>query len=208
LNSLFDANLLKPVYWSFTADHLAKGENKFYVTVRQPCFYNPDHSPCDYCESGCSIVLFELHEESEAITLRCPKCERTTRGGKYHVGLSKSVPKTKIRNFDDSTRWEIMIRDRMKCQMCGTSGYDNEVHIDHIIPLSKGGLPVALNGVVLCSECNIAKSDNIYRPFILAALSRTHRIHLESQLGREPRVYEVLKALAESLKTWGMTKWL
>ena len=60
----------------------------------------------------------------------------------------------------------------MKCEGCGktvidpkqhqkgVSPPDNEAHIDHIDPRSKGGAGSPSNGQVLCRTCNLGKSDN------------------------------------------------
>lgn len=48
------------------------------------------------------------------------------------------------------------------CAMCGERHRTRErLQIDHIIPMSKGGLTTADNLQVLCSACNMRKSDKI-----------------------------------------------
>lgn len=59
-------------------------------------------------------------------------------------------------------RFEILKRDNFKCCACGASPAKDpmvELHIDHIIPWSKGGETTAENIQTLCSKCNIGKSD-------------------------------------------------
>ncbi len=54
---------------------------------------------------------------------------------------------------------EVWKRDKGRCVKCGT---EDDLHFDHVIPYSKGGSSlVATNIQILCSRCNIAKSDNI-----------------------------------------------
>lgn len=63
-------------------------------------------------------------------------------------------------------RKQIMIRDNYTCQICGKYMPDEVgLHIDHIIPLSKGGKTVPSNLQVLCSKCNGNKSDKIQEGF-------------------------------------------
>ena len=51
-----------------------------------------------------------------------------------------------------------MIRDNYTCQICGKYMPDGVgLHIDHIIPVSKGGKSVESNLQVLCSKCNGSK---------------------------------------------------
>ncbi len=59
-------------------------------------------------------------------------------------------------------RFKVMKRDGFKCVLCGTSPVLNpgcELHIDHIVPWSKGGETVIENLQTLCSNCNQGKSN-------------------------------------------------
>ena len=59
-------------------------------------------------------------------------------------------------------RFIVMKRDNFKCCMCGRSPATTpglELHIDHIIPWSKGGETVIDNLQTLCSDCNLGKSN-------------------------------------------------
>ena len=58
-------------------------------------------------------------------------------------------------------REEIAVRDNYTCQICGKYMPDGVgLHIDHIVPISKGGKSIPSNLQVLCSKCNGKKSDN------------------------------------------------
>lgn len=57
-----------------------------------------------------------------------------------------------------SLRKRIMERDCYTCQNCGKYMPDgNGIHIDHIVPVSKGGKTVESNLQVLCARCNLRK---------------------------------------------------
>lgn len=69
--------------------------------------------------------------------------------------------KTK-RDINLRLRFLVMNRDNFKCCMCGASPAKDPsvvLHIDHIIPWSKGGETVIENLQTLCSKCNLGKSD-------------------------------------------------
>lgn len=69
--------------------------------------------------------------------------------------------KTK-RDINLRLRFKIMKRDNFKCCSCGASPAKEpsvELHIDHIVPWSKGGETVIDNLQTLCSKCNLGKSD-------------------------------------------------
>ena len=54
---------------------------------------------------------------------------------------------------------EVWKRDGGKCVLCGAK---EELHFDHIIPVSKGGTSASAQNVqLLCARHNIAKSDKI-----------------------------------------------
>ncbi len=51
------------------------------------------------------------------------------------------------------------------CPYCGDHLGENP-HADHIYPVSKGGLSVSMNMVMVCSKCNLKKKDLTLREFI------------------------------------------
>lgn len=62
----------------------------------------------------------------------------------------------------DSLRYDILHRDNFKCQICGASASDGvKLHVDHIIPISKGGKTEMSNLRTLCDRCNFGKRDKI-----------------------------------------------
>lgn len=61
-------------------------------------------------------------------------------------------------------RWRVLQRDRFTCCACGASPaltLGTELHVDHVVPWSKGGKTLLENLQTLCSTCNLGKS-NIY----------------------------------------------
>ncbi|MBQ7400294.1 MAG: HNH endonuclease [Clostridia bacterium] len=61
-----------------------------------------------------------------------------------------------------SLRYDILRRDGFRCQLCGSTADDGvKLHIDHIVPVSKGGRTEKSNLRVLCDRCNFGKRDKI-----------------------------------------------
>lgn len=54
-------------------------------------------------------------------------------------------------------RLHVLNRDGSSCCYCGDE--DGPFHIDHVIPLSKGGASEPDNLAVACSLCNVRKKD-------------------------------------------------
>ena len=66
------------------------------------------------------------------------------------------------RNINARLRFKVLQRDNFKCCACGASPAKDpsvELHVDHIIPWSKGGETIIENLQTLCSKCNLGKSD-------------------------------------------------
>lgn len=51
-----------------------------------------------------------------------------------------------------------LTKNAKNCYWCNTSLKNKVVHIDHYVPLSRGGLHTITNLVVACSECNLKKN--------------------------------------------------
>jgi len=59
-------------------------------------------------------------------------------------------------------RFKVMQRDNFKCCVCGNAPANDPstiLHIDHVMPWSKGGETVIENLQTLCQNCNLGKSD-------------------------------------------------
>lgn len=59
-------------------------------------------------------------------------------------------------------RWHVLQRDRFTCCACGASPAFSpgvELHVDHIVPWSRGGGTVIENLQTLCPVCNLDKSN-------------------------------------------------
>lgn len=81
--------------------------------------------------------------------------------------LADNVPdfeNKKVRkSLTKSIRHEVFKRDNYRCVECGATNKDTVLHIDHIIPFSKGGSDELDNLQTLCKSCNISKSDRYWK---------------------------------------------
>ncbi len=64
-------------------------------------------------------------------------------------------------NIPPKLRFEILEKYSHTCQYCGKKPPEVILEVDHIIPISKGGLTQADNLTISCRDCNIGKSDKI-----------------------------------------------
>ena len=78
----------------------------------------------------------------------------------FETNLSTYRDKDQRKLMTKELRELIAIRDNYTCQICGKYMPDGVgLHIDHIVPVSKGGKSVPSNLQVLCSKCNGQKSN-------------------------------------------------
>jgi len=81
--------------------------------------------------------------------------------------IAKKDQKPSSREIPLSVRLKVLNRDNFKCVFCGKSpatDFGTKLHIDHIVPYSKGGLSLFENLQTLCEECNLGKSDKDIGP--------------------------------------------
>lgn len=70
--------------------------------------------------------------------------------------------KRKRTHIPRGLRKEVFKRDNYTCKECGAKKSEGAtLHIDHIIPISKGGTDELDNLQTLCSDCNLNKSNII-----------------------------------------------
>ncbi len=79
------------------------------------------------------------------------------------LALAELVKKRRTsRNISDRMRFRILSRDGFTCQSCGASPIKErgvELHVDHILPWSKGGETVEENLQTKCIKCNLGKGN-------------------------------------------------
>ena len=79
----------------------------------------------------------------------------------FECTLSEYHSKEQRKRMTPALREEIAIRDNYTCQICGKYMPDGVgLHIDHIVPIKKGGKSIPSNLQVLCSKCNGKKSSS------------------------------------------------
>ena len=71
----------------------------------------------------------------------------------YNIPYRAYLGKTKF------SRKNVIIRDNFECKYCGEKLLLSQGTIDHIVPVSKGGLSNYSNCVACCKECNKTKGN-------------------------------------------------
>jgi HNH endonuclease domain protein len=79
----------------------------------------------------------------------------------FECTLTEYNSKEQRKRMTAALKEKIAKRDNYTCQICGKYMPDGVgLHIDHIIPIKKGGKSIPSNLQVLCSKCNGKKSSN------------------------------------------------
>lgn len=93
--------------------------------------------------------VFFYEEMVERFNIVCEKIEK------------RATKEYQKKLMTESLRYDIMKRDGFRCVLCGRGAKEDGVklHVDHIIPISKGGRTVPNNLRTLCDSCNRGKSD-------------------------------------------------
>ena len=66
------------------------------------------------------------------------------------------------RRFTAKMRAVIFERDGARCFYCEARLASVGWHADHVIPWSRGGRTVVVNGVASCPRCNLRKSNKVW----------------------------------------------
>ena len=84
--------------------------------------------------------------------IRAIRAKRRALKAKVTVGDLTAIQRV----YDIATNGE-----RVRCYLCGAMVPKGERHVDHIVPLSKGGLHTASNLAVACAACNLKKQAKL-----------------------------------------------
>jgi len=113
---------------------------------------NAKHGSCEFC--GSKMTEDELFTYKTMCFKCCSKAWKAYEIA--HGGVCSED--TKKRHVTKSMKADVLNRDHNKCLKCGSI---ENLTVDHITPLSRGGDNDYSNLQTLCSFCNSAKGVNI-----------------------------------------------
>lgn len=124
-----------------------------------PCLYDTYHGR-QLDRAAMAERISELLQQAER---REPDYEIGKAKGIIPYVLSGDERELDLRTFSDKVRLAAYERQHHRCAICGKEFRIEEMHADHVIPWSKGGRTVADNCQMLCTACNLKKSDKTIR---------------------------------------------
>jgi len=81
---------------------------------------------------------------------------------KQKIDSNKTIKHKTSRDISERLRFRVLMRDGFTCKKCGRSPVKEmgvELHVDHVVPWSKGGETVLENLETKCKECNLGKGN-------------------------------------------------
>ncbi|MDR0684230.1 MAG: HNH endonuclease [Spirochaetaceae bacterium] len=168
-----NGNIIKP-FKKILTDYKSEQfyDLRFIRTIKTPLSYNELNSliisfviffPIYYSmleiaqNKDCSFKEIISNLNCENLIGDYPDMENNELSGiKENVNIN--IDETKF--VKAGIRWQVFERDYFKCVACGKSAHDGAIlHVDHIIPKSKGGSDSMDNYQTLCHLCNIGKGN-------------------------------------------------
>lgn len=136
-------------------------ENVWIKLGRQPVRRDMDNKTISCISSGAYLRYFKTWNNALRSFVEYINSDEEPVSKSTDVVAKESVHKT-ARDVNLRLRFLVMKRDSFKCVICGASPAHNPetvLHIDHIIPWSKGGETIYDNLQTLCSKCNQGKGN-------------------------------------------------
>jgi hypothetical protein len=88
-------------------------------------------------------------------------CEALARYHRGEIDWEEAVrggtPRPARKGLSKRVRWRVLTRDGHRCVACGACPFEDrgvKLHVDHIVPVCRGGTDEESNLRVLCSGCN------------------------------------------------------
>ena len=137
--------------------------NIWQAIGRQPVFRDVEKSSLSKFSKGTYVERFGSWNGALQAFIDYIESDPSEATPPFPVLEKKTSASRTNRQINWRLRASILIRDNCICKMCGASPAKNSdvvLHVDHIIPYSKGGETLEENLRTLCSICNIGRSNH------------------------------------------------
>lgn len=84
---------------------------------------------------------------------------QTMRRVRSEQSTTKFLRRQERQRVTASVRYGVLARDGHRCRVCGNTAEVEPLHVDHVVPISRGGRSDMDNLQTLCQTCNLGKSD-------------------------------------------------
>lgn len=110
-------------------------------------------------------LVYQLHSGRWAVRLECPDgivrrfLSSSAQGFTPEEDAIQRTPRVRRLRRPVAVRFDVFARDNYTCQYCGRKAPDVVLHVDHRVPVSKGGTDEPANLLTACADCNQGKAD-------------------------------------------------
>jgi 5-methylcytosine-specific restriction endonuclease McrA len=124
------------------------------------------YDACYYAEHKTEAAAYKKQynaEHREKIKQRNAQYQKTSHGKTVHKACGHRRRTRKLGNGGNHTAEDIKRQgdcQRWKCWWCGKN-CQKKYHVDHLVPLAKGGHNNPSNIVIACPKCNLSKHDKL-----------------------------------------------
>ena len=101
------------------------------------------------------------HREFDAGEIKTTITKLNQKQGKFYINrdIWDAICRVERGKVTNKMRFFIYNRDHNRCRICGRR--TNDLEIDHIYPIAKGGKTTMGNLQTLCHRCNVRKGDSV-----------------------------------------------
>lgn len=142
-------------YYALREQYSNKYYDFFYInTVR----YQRRYKQVNYIKIPYSVPVENPPQSYSLVELK-NVCKSLEASG-FTLSRNKYFSKNQRSLMTPELKRQVKIRDNYTCQCCGKYMPDEVgLHIDHIVPVSRGGKSILSNLQVLCDKCNLRKGN-------------------------------------------------
>lgn len=130
----------KPFKTAADADSYIRGHGELVISMGNTIIVNEDYAPVD---------------------IMGRRINSTTKAREINLGHKSDVKKVKRELLQKDIRMMVYERANGICQMCDQPLDIDNFTVDHVVPLSRGGINDISNYRCLCKRCNEFKSDSL-----------------------------------------------
>jgi len=139
---------------------------------RQPLYQEMNMPPSEITNQGYRSRFGSWRKALESFAFKMnqeevPTAEQTLQKEEQKPQIREEIKRHSVsvedrRSIPLGLRYKVLSRDKFKCVRCGASPATDptcKLHIDHILPFSKGGKTTLENLQTLCENCNLGKGN-------------------------------------------------
>jgi len=155
--------------------------NSFYKYKGTASGYDTKCKECSNKQSVFKTRKYRATEQGKIKTKEYRKTEQWILNARVGRSKRRALAKEVNQKFNAKDAREVLNRFNHSCFKCGSK---TNLHIDHHVPLSKGGRLTFTNAVILCAVCNVRKSNHNPEEFYshkeLSLLNNKFGVHRDS----------------------------